>query len=651
MAMDMGAWDGAQAMSGCAQADDPAAAYEAICAGRRDGDPALQSTWALPHHMAPGDAANADGVRNALSRLPQTDGLTNAEAAQRHLEAHMAEDSTRSAWDEFTDVQVRDLAKRELDVRVVPWGKVIQTVHGTEEFARGAFDHVDPSKVLLMGLEHEAHFGLGQGGEPVLTRHPVGKGLSASSEADGQHMTFRVASTQRGDEVLALANEGIVTGVSPEFRQIPGGTLVSQRNGRRHSTHTKADLVGLSTTYRPAYGEQAAVLAVRSQDEGEGQMAEQPQEAAAVAAPFDSAPVIDEVRKAFETLGSRQSDSLDKVLGRLEKIEEQARGSFSVPAAQAEKPKVSLGAWASAAVRIFSGDRISDTEMRTLADIVTTDNVGVVPPTYSSELIGVINPARPFMQSTRQLPMPETGMSLILPRIKTRPTVGLQTSGTGALESEKQELTSTPVEVDTVTFDAVTKGGAGDLSLQLIKRSSPSFLDLYIRLLAEAYAIESEAEAVASVTDLVGDYNGVINGGSLDPENLLLGSAFTGSYSSIRRGPDSIWMSSAAVAAFIDAKGVASNGPLYSQLQANFTAGGGVGGSISGLRAVYVPALDATGVDVLVGPSTGFGWAEDGTYNLQVDVPGKAGRDVALVGMLWFCPLYPAAFTAYTITT
>ena len=254
-----------------------------------------------------------------------------------------------------------------------------------------------------------------------------------------------------------------------------------------------------------------------------------------------------------------------------------------------------------------------------------------------NELIGVIDPSRPFMASTRRLPTPTAGMTLHVPKIVTRPTVGLQSE-------EKSEISSTATSITTVDFNAVTKAGGGDLSLQVLKRSDPSFLDLYLRLLAEAYAIDTETEALEALLGADVD-----DGNTMDPSDPSFAGAFSNAYSLIRRGPDTIWLSSEAVGAFIDAKTPVTGVPMYSQITADLQVPGGISGTIKGLRIVHVPQMHALGADIIVGPSSGFAWAEDGTYTLQVDVPAKAGRDVALVGILWFAPYYPEAFTVYTL--
>src|SRR6266702_815108 len=87
--VDSSPWDAARAMHNAATSDNPASFYNGICAGKRDGDPSNQASHALPHHYHPGDAPNAAGVRAALGRISGTQGLTNKDAAQSHLEAHM----------------------------------------------------------------------------------------------------------------------------------------------------------------------------------------------------------------------------------------------------------------------------------------------------------------------------------------------------------------------------------------------------------------------------------------------------------------------------------------------------------------------------------------------------------------------------------
>lgn len=127
-AVDEGPWDGNAAMSACSQSDDPARAFAAICAGRREGDPAMRSTWALPHHASPGDPPNAAGVRNSLSRLPQAEGLVNEAAARDHLESHMTaiqaaqgrEEPFRPLRDNIVREQPADFELRERDGSDLP---------------------------------------------------------------------------------------------------------------------------------------------------------------------------------------------------------------------------------------------------------------------------------------------------------------------------------------------------------------------------------------------------------------------------------------------------------------------------------------------------------------------------------------------------
>ena len=535
---------------------------------------------------------------------------------------------------EFPDavLEVRDAALREIDMRLLPWDTAIDTMQGREQFSRGAFADVRADNVLLMGLEHEAHLGLGQDGRPTMTRRPVGRGTSITDEADGPHLTARVARTQSGDELLALAGDRIIRGVSVEFVPLPGGTSIETRSGRRVSVHNRVDLRGVSLTYRPAYGELAAVLAVRSEDEGEAPMTEAAEAVQETPTPQEPAVDITPLTRAVESM----STGFAGFAARLEAVEEQTRSQIIIPGV-AEEPGIDRGHWMSTVLRSLAGERVADAEMRVMADLVTGDNLGVVPEAFSAELIGVIDANRPFLQSVRRVPVPTSGMTLNMPVLTTRPTAGVQAA-------EKDDITSTTTSITNRAFDAVTIAGGGDLSLQLLRRSSPSYLDLYLALLAEALSENAEAQAIAALF-AAGTTPGTAN---IDFEALLIGEAFANA-AAVKQRADTIWLSTDAMVAAIDAKVDGTNAPLYSTLAANITVGGAAGGTISALRPVWVPALDGTTVDVIVGPSRGYAWAEDGTYTLQVDVPSKAGRDVALVVMDFYAPLYPTAFTTYDL--
>jgi ATP-dependent protease ClpP protease subunit len=87
--VDNSPWDASKAWHAGTESDDPAAFYAGICAGKKAGDKATQDAWALPYKYSPSSPPNAAGVRNALSRLPQTQGLTNEAEAKATLQAAM----------------------------------------------------------------------------------------------------------------------------------------------------------------------------------------------------------------------------------------------------------------------------------------------------------------------------------------------------------------------------------------------------------------------------------------------------------------------------------------------------------------------------------------------------------------------------------
>ena len=549
-----------------------------------------------------------------------------------------------------SDIQIRNLAKREIDVRLAPFDTVINTVRGPEVIVRGAFADTDPKDVYLMGLEHEVHLGLGQDGSVRPVRRRAGRAISIEERQDGGYATFRVANLASGDEILGQIAEGLVDGVSVEM----GGNAretIETRNGRRTHVVTFADLRAISPTYQPAYAD-ARVLAVRSAEEDAPVATEEK-------APDAGAPVTEE--RSEETRVSVQARShdddgltlaqlsamfqkpMDDIIDRLGKIEERGRSEFTVPAAPEPEKTITKGEWTNVVLRSLVGEKVPELQTRALQDVVTADNLGVVPEAFVNEMIGVIDPSRPFLSTTRRMPLPTAGMTINVPVITQRPVTGVQATQKSEIASQKTIITST-------NFEAITIAGGADIAVQVLRRSSPSYLDLFLELLAEAYAIDAEDQAIDALLEAVND-GGPEPATALDPENLNLGDAFVTSFNETRRPPNTIWMSTKAVGEFIDAKASGTNAPLYPGLQASATAAGGIDGTISGLRPVHVPTLDTKGAYAIVGPSSGFAWTEDGTFTLQVDVPARAGRDVALVGLLWPMPWYPAAFSLYNVAS
>lgn len=149
---------------------------------------------------------------------------------------------------------------RTLVGALLPWGVEAKVLDRgrivAEQFERGALADVDPARV------------------PLTARHPrdneelpIGRTVELRDEADALHGAWHVPPTMLGDEVLALAADGVPLGLSIGFVEVPGGNRWSP--DRRRVTRTRAQLDHIAIVRRAAYVG-AAVAGVRSEDDTRG---------------------------------------------------------------------------------------------------------------------------------------------------------------------------------------------------------------------------------------------------------------------------------------------------------------------------------------------------------------------------------------------
>jgi len=145
---------------------------------------------------------------------------------------------------------------------VVPWAGEYRMPSGvTESFERGAFTKTlkERGHKIPLYQQHESN-----------TTLPVGRSVSWEDTHDGLVAEFRMARTERATEVLSLAKDGMVTGLSVGF--IPIRSRTETRSTGQHVVRVEARMHHVGFVEDPAYQE-ARVLSVRQFDADDPEIA------------------------------------------------------------------------------------------------------------------------------------------------------------------------------------------------------------------------------------------------------------------------------------------------------------------------------------------------------------------------------------------
>ena len=497
--------------------------------------------------------------------------------------------------------------RREISGKIVPLGtgEIGHTNLGAYTFAANSIEIADPTKIKLLS-QHDL-------------KKPIGRMTASETRSDGIYATFKLSRSSGGNDALIMAQEGLVTGLS-----IGAEILASQPSKDGHTVVSSARLKEVSLVTVPAFAsseileiaaEEVIPVEENPQTESETAVENTPE---TVAAPVEAAAV------------------------------EAARPT--VTAMYYTNPRLNLnvtaGEYAKAQLNASRGDADARELVAALQVATVAENTGMVPPTYLRDVIGIIDSSRPFIDSIERAALPAAGMKIFTPKLGTQASVDLTAEGAEFASSDT-----------TVTFqeDTVVKfAGAGKLDLELVDRSDPSFLDLYLRELAASYAQKTDAYASKIAAD-----------GSADSSSTTIYKAIAksiaDSYAIMRQTPNNLLVATSGGNDDVDFVGLlgavdTTGRPLYAAAASQNANGlitqGSTNGTVAGLNLVVDPnyAGGTAGVKVgLVYPSMAMRFHESGTLQIRANVVANGQLEVGIYGYVAVVNRYPTAFRAVQV--
>ena len=496
--------------------------------------------------------------------------------------------------------------RREISGKIVPLGtgEIGHTNLGAYTFAANSIEIADPSKIKLLS-QHDL-------------KKPIGRMTAAETRADGIYATFKLSRSSGGNDALIMAQEGLVTGLS-----IGAEILASKPSKDGHTVVSSARLKEVSLVTVPAFAsseilEIAAEEVIPVEENPQTESETVVEDTTVEAAPVEAAAV------------------------------EAARPT--VTAMYYTNPRLNLnitaGEYAKAQLNASRGDADARELVAALQVATVAENTGMVPPTYLKDVIGIIDSSRPFIDSIERAALPASGMKIFTPKLGTQATV--------ALTAEGAEFSSTDT---TVTFqeDTVVKfAGAGKLDVELVDRSDPSFLDLYLRELAASYAQKTDNYAAKIAAD-----------GSSDSSSTTIYKAIAksiaDSYGVMRQTPNNLLVATSGGNDDVDFAGllgaVDSTGrPLYAAAASQNANGlitqGSTNGTVAGLNLVVDPNYTGGTSAIKVGlvyPTMAMRFHESGTLQIRANVVANGQLEIGIYGYVAVVNRYPAAFRAVQV--
>jgi HK97 family phage prohead protease len=496
--------------------------------------------------------------------------------------------------------------RREITGKIVPMGtgEIGHTNLGDYTFAANSIEIADPSKIKLLA-QHDL-------------KKPIGRMTAAETRADGIYATFKLSRSTGGNDALIMAQEGLITGLS-----VGAEIIASQPSKDGYTVVSQARLKEVSLVTVPAFAS-AEILEIAAE----------------------------EIIPAEETPQTESETVVEDTTVEATPVEaaavEAARPTVTAMAYTTPRLNLNItaGEYAKAQLNASRGDADARELVAALQVATVAENTGMVPPTYLRDVIGIIDSSRPFIDSIERAALPASGMKIFTPKLGTQAAVDLTAEGA---EFASADTTVTFQEDNVVKF-----AGAGVLDLELVDRSDPSFLDLYLRELAASYAQKTDQYAAKIAAD-----------GSSDSSSSTIYKAIAksiaDSFGVMRQTPNNLLVATSGGndnVDFANLLGEVDNTgrPLYAAaapMNANgLITQGSTNGTIAGLNLVVDPNYTGGTSNIKVGlvyPTMAMRFHESGTLQIRTNVVSNGQLEIGIYGYVAVVNRYPAAFRAVQV--
>ncbi len=511
-------------------------------------------------------------------------------------------------------ITASDAESRIIAGRIVQWDSVGNTSAGQTVFLPNSITFSKNTKLVL---EHE------------MTK-PIGKLIEWSQDETGITASFKIAKTTAGNDAL----EEAATGLRSDFSVGVKVDAWDNKDGVMAISASKLIEVSLVTEGAIPGAEVEKVAAT-----------ETPGTAATESTPE---PQIEEPKTEGDDLVSETvSEAVSTETVEAAKSEVTAAASRPV---FYTNPRVNLdvtaGQFAMAQIQASRGDADARDLVAALQVATVAENTGMVPPNYLKDVIGIIDNSRPFIDSIETAALPASGMKVFTPKLGTRASVGLTAEGA--------EATSTDTSV-TFQEDSVVKFfGAGILDVEVIDRSDPAFLDLYLRELAESYAQKTDAYAAQIAAEAAA-------GSSGSTIYKAIADGIADAYGVMRSTPNRLLVANTGGEDDIDFAGLlgavdGSGRPLFAAAAPSNANGlisqGSTAGTVAGLGLVVdanYTGDNAGAKHALVYPSNAMRFHESNRIELRANVVANGQVEIGLYGYVCVVNRYPAAFRKLSV--